>query len=57
MEPSLTVSLYGTKGEAENLELKLYELIALCEGEAPYCDLHLAGDARLFCNSHATGNG
>lgn len=23
MEPSLTVSLYGTKGEAENLELKL----------------------------------
>ncbi|XP_041861900.1 lipoprotein lipase [Melanotaenia boesemani] len=25
MEPSLTVSLYGTKGEAENLELKLKE--------------------------------
>lgn len=23
MEPSLTVSLYGTKGEAENLQLKL----------------------------------
>lgn len=23
MEPSLTVSLYGTKGEAANLELKL----------------------------------
>lgn len=23
MEPSLTVSLYGTKEEAENLELKL----------------------------------
>ncbi|KAM3875874.1 lipoprotein lipase [Diretmus argenteus] len=28
MEPSLTVSLYGTKGEAENLELKLKEKIA-----------------------------
>lgn len=26
MEPSLTVSLYGTKGDAENLELKLYVL-------------------------------
>lgn len=24
MEPSITVSLYGTKGEAENLELKLW---------------------------------
>lgn len=23
MEPSLTVSLFGTKGEAENLQLKL----------------------------------
>ena len=23
IEPSLTVSLYGTKGDAENLELKL----------------------------------
>uniref|UniRef100_H2RW43 triacylglycerol lipase n=1 Tax=Takifugu rubripes TaxID=31033 RepID=H2RW43_TAKRU len=29
MEPSLTVSLYGTKGEAENLELKLKEKIAV----------------------------
>uniref|UniRef100_A0A3B4AR93 triacylglycerol lipase n=1 Tax=Periophthalmus magnuspinnatus TaxID=409849 RepID=A0A3B4AR93_9GOBI len=28
MESSLTVSLYGTKGEAENLELKLKEKIA-----------------------------
>lgn len=28
MEPSLTVSLYGTKGDAENLELKLKEKIA-----------------------------
>ncbi|KAM6938227.1 lipoprotein lipase [Lycodopsis pacificus] len=28
MEPSLTVSLYGTKGETENLELKLKEKIA-----------------------------
>nr|AKG97518.1 lipoprotein lipase [Larimichthys crocea] len=28
MEPSLTVSLYGTKGESENLELKLKEKIA-----------------------------
>uniref|UniRef100_A0A672ZZI2 triacylglycerol lipase n=1 Tax=Sphaeramia orbicularis TaxID=375764 RepID=A0A672ZZI2_9TELE len=28
MEPSLTVSLYGTNGEAENLELKLKEKIA-----------------------------
>lgn len=28
MEPSLTVSLYGTKDEAENLELKLKEKIA-----------------------------
>lgn len=27
MEPSLTISLYGTKGEAENLELKLKEKI------------------------------
>ncbi|XP_013766585.1 lipoprotein lipase [Pundamilia nyererei] len=27
MEPSLTVSLYGTKGEAENLQLKLKEKI------------------------------
>ncbi|KAM9357748.1 lipoprotein lipase [Symphorus nematophorus] len=29
MEPSLTVSLYGTKAEAENLELKLKEKIAI----------------------------
>ncbi|KAG8003659.1 Lipoprotein lipase [Nibea albiflora] len=28
MEPSLTVSLYGTKGESENLELKLKEKIS-----------------------------
>ncbi|XP_026201401.1 lipoprotein lipase [Anabas testudineus] len=28
MEPSITVSLFGTKGEAENLELKLKEKIA-----------------------------
>ncbi|XP_059923438.1 lipoprotein lipase [Gadus macrocephalus] len=28
IEPSLTVSLYGTKGDAENLELKLKEKIA-----------------------------
>ncbi|KAK2835570.1 hypothetical protein Q5P01_016054 [Channa striata] len=28
MEPSITVSLYGTKGEAENLELQLREKIA-----------------------------
>ncbi|XP_008333524.1 lipoprotein lipase [Cynoglossus semilaevis] len=28
MEPSLTVSLYGTKGETENLQLKLKEKIA-----------------------------
>uniref|UniRef100_A0A7N8XPI7 Lipoprotein lipase-like n=1 Tax=Mastacembelus armatus TaxID=205130 RepID=A0A7N8XPI7_9TELE len=28
MEPSITVSLYGTKGESENLELKLMEKIA-----------------------------
>ncbi|XP_076009570.1 lipoprotein lipase [Genypterus blacodes] len=28
MEPSLTVSLYGTKGDAENLDLKLKEKIA-----------------------------
>lgn len=28
MEPSLTVSLYGTKGEAEQLELKLKEKLA-----------------------------
>lgn len=36
MEPSLTVSLYGTKGDAENLELKLY---VLHKGEFLHSDL------------------
>lgn len=49
MEPSLTVSLYGTRGEAENLELKLYvghlksSMYKNCSG-----DLHLARYASCF---------
>lgn len=49
MEPSLTVSLYGTKGDAENLELKLYvghlksSINTNCSS-----DLHLACNASCF---------
>ena len=37
MEPSLTVSLYGTNDEAENLELKLW----VHKTEIQHRDLHL----------------
>lgn len=39
MEPSLTVSLYGTKGDAENLELKLYVLDLKSFIKENYCTL------------------
>lgn len=50
MEPSLTVSLYGTKGEAENLELKLWvNNLNLYWRDLQQHDLHLPS-YEWFCN-------
>lgn len=49
MEPSLSVSLYGTKGEAENLELKLW--VRRLRSFYKHLDFHTTGYMSCFVSA------